>query len=381
MKERIKKFLGSGIRTQCIIFAGLFLLAELLLRLFGWHAGTLIDDFKVQAHPVYKARFVSDGSGINHILGADTTLLMRGTVINRQGFRGSFDYTPQAVDSLRRQGKKTVMLIGDSYVEGCCADMMRNSFGDLLSVNSGYQVLNFGVAGTDPLQYKLIAKEYSGLLRPDRVVIVIYFGNDVLSFKRTPTPGIPLTFPFENNKWLFDVAPNHLSGKMNYTFKSAGEAYAFYLDHYTLHGANRNAFEKAIACSVILSKIYLLAGHKIANWRWLRKNPGLREVDGMAMTHHIIKDIAAYLDAQAIRYLFVGIPEPADVKNGADLKKKYARVFGDLPWYVPENLLPEDYDGSSMANHFNNSGHKKYAVFLERLLKQTESAGTHLKHE
>jgi hypothetical protein len=366
-KERIHRF-----KIQALIFFGLFILVEIGMRILGLESGSLLDDFEVEDNPVYIQRFYNDEKGIDHIFPADTTVLMKGTVVNRQGFRGSMDYTRRTVDSLRRNtGRETVMFIGDSYTEGCCADNVKNSFPDLLERSGVCNVLNFGVAAADPLQYQLVAEKYVKALKPDRVVIVVYFGNDILYYNRVATPGVPLTYPFKNNKWLYAVAPNHLSGKLNYVLKTPIEAYNFYRDHYTLGGENRNVVEKALGYSVILSKIYLLMEHKLAKRAWEKKNAGVH-IDGNEITHRYLQGAVNACDSAGVPYLFLGIPAPMEANEGEKLKEKYAIVFKNIEWYVPYNLTLKDYDGTSVANHFNNDGHRKYAAFIRELLKEKE---------
>ncbi|MCC6371088.1 MAG: SGNH/GDSL hydrolase family protein [Bacteroidia bacterium] len=358
----MKKF-----KVQFIIFLVLFLLAEIVLRVMGMKSGTLIDDFGIEDHPQYMKRFVSDEMGINHIYPNAETLML-GTVINEQGFRGKFDYTKASVDSIRKYtGRKIVMIVGDSYVEGCCADTMKNSFPDLLANGPRYEVLNFGVSGTDPIQYDLIVKKYAKELRPDIVLVVVYFGNDFLTYDRKPTPGTPLTFPFKKNKWIYAIATNHLSKEVNYAFKTSDEAYDFYMQHYTLRGKDRNWFQKTISHSVIISKLYLFAEHKIKKYEWDKIAPTTL-VDVNEITHKRFKSIQKECDSLSIPCVFAGIPMPTEGTEGSALKTKYKNFFQEVPYNVPTNFSEKDYDGTDMANHFNNNGHKKYAEFLLNLL-------------
>ncbi len=367
--EKVPKTFRQRLKIQLTVFFVLFILAEIVLRLFGMKAGTLMDDFKVEDNPVYVARFESDEMGINHII-PKKEMLIWGSVINKQGFRGKIDYTPEVMDSLRKSSsKQIIMLIGDSYVEGCCPDSVQNSFGDILNRDGRFNILNFGVAGTDPVQYELVVKKYLDNLKPDKVVICVYFGNDILSFVRTPTPGIPLHFPFRNNKWIFELAPNDLSGKLSYNFHSADEAYNFYVDHYTLKGKSRNLFEKLISYSVILSKVYLTGEHTLAKRRWQKSHPGYT-VDANEIAYKNLKSIETVCKDQNIPCLFVGIPAPFESEEGDKLKTKYAIVFKDISWFVPTTITKKDYDGPNLGNHFNNAGHQKYADFLTKLLKE-----------
>lgn len=356
-------------KTQLKIFVVLLLLVEIILRLFGMKAGTLLDEFKIEDKPVYVPRFKSDEAGINYIA-LKKDLLITGSVINNEGFRSRIDYTPSAIDSIRLQAKKeVVMIIGDSFVEGCCPDSVYHSFPDIINRTPEFGVLNFGVAGTDILQYRLVAKKYIPRIKPDKVVVVVYFGNDILSFERVPTPGVPICFSFRDNKWIYQVAPNHLSGKLNYSFKTADEAYGFYLEHYTLRGDNRNLFEKTLGYSVIFSKIYLYVEHRLARRSWEKKNPGLK-VDVDLITYSGLSKIKRFCDSLNQPCIFVGIPAPLEASEGRALKEKYKNLFRDIEWFVPDNLTKKDYDGNDVSNHLNNEGHRKYAEFLNAILKR-----------
>ena len=359
--------INSKIKIQLLIFLALFLLAEIALRFFGLRPGTLVDDFKIEAQPEYQQRFYSDETGVNHIF-PKAENLMKGSVINAQGFRSSFPFTTHAMDSLRKETKeKIIMVVGDSFVEGCCPDSVSESFPDILNRDSKYCVLNFGVAGTDPLQYELVIKKYIKNLQPDRVVVVLYFGNDVMNQNRMPSPGIPLTYPFKNNKWLYSVAPNHLSGKVNHVFKTPMEAYDFYLNHYTLLGQERNSVEKIFSYSVLFSKLYLFMEHKVAKWKW-EKQHVKQHLDVASITPRILQKIEFDCREANVPCLFVGIPAPKEAKNLKKFRKKYSSILETFRCKVPENIKPDDYDGKLISNHFNNQGHLKYAKFLKELL-------------
>ncbi len=362
LKKNNKKF-----KTQLLILLLLFVLLEIILRIFGMRAGTLIDDFKVQDHPVYEPRFYADENGINYLV-KDAKNLMLGTVVNEQGFRSKINYTPQTIDSIRKAtNKKIIMIIGDSFVEGCCADTVTNSFPDLINREDSYIVLNMGISGTDPLQYKLVAKKFIPLLKPDLVITAFYFGNDILTLKRIPEPNVPLTFPFKNNKWIFSISPNHLTGKLNYNFKSAQEAYLFYVNNYTLHGNNRNWFEKTIKYSVCFSKIYLAIQHKWLQRKWAKNYRGYT-INANDIAYNHLNELKTECIKDSTKYMFVGIPAPTEATE--NLKEKYKTVFNEIEWYSPTNLTKHDYDGMQLSNHLNNEGHKKYADFLIKLIDE-----------
>jgi hypothetical protein len=355
------------LKTQVLIFIGLFILVEIILRLFGMKARTLIDDFKIQENPVYEPRFVADEMGINHFY-QNALHLMPGTVLNKEGFRGKFDHTKSTLDSIRKYtSRKIVMIVGDSYVEGCCADSVKNSFTDLVAKGTHYEVLNFGVGATDPLQYQLIVRKYAKELKPDIIVVAFYFGNDIWNCERTPTPYVPISFPFKDNIWIYEVAPSHLSQKLNYCFKTADEAYQFYIDKYTLAGKDRNWIEKTFSYSVICSKLYLHIEQYQSKKLWDSKRI-MCSSDDFEVSHKHLSVIKKVADSLHIRTVLVGIPSPEEAANNENLREKYKTLFRELEWHVPTNLTSKDYDGMTTANHFNNFGHKKYAVFLDSVI-------------
>jgi lysophospholipase L1-like esterase len=366
--EKINKNRRDLLKKQLLVFLMLFFFVEIVLRLFGFKAGTLIDDFKVQDNPQFLKRFAVDELGINKF-STEVDGRMLGTVVNKEGFRSNIEYTKQVIDSIKNTtGKKVVMIIGDSFVEGCCADTVSNSFPDIVNRDKSYLVLNFGISGTDPVQYRLIAQKYIPLLKPDVVVICFYFGNDIFTLVRKPEPYVALTYPFMDNKWIFGIAPNHLSGKLNYNFKTPMEAYNFYVDRYTMCGKNRTWYEKIIKHSVCFSKLYLTIEHYQLKKKWEKQSTKAMVVN---------TDEIAYTDLNAIRevgkqentdIIFVGIPAPYEVDE--DIFKKYSKNLKDIEMFLPTNLATNDYDGMNAANHFNNLGHKKYASFLLDVLKK-----------
>jgi len=358
-----------NVSIQLLVFVGLFSIAEIILRLFGMKAGVLIEDFIVEDHPVYEARFQCDSLGMNTLI-SDAPNLIRGTYINRQGFRSSFDFTPATVDSLRsRAHKKVLMMIGDSYTEGCCPDSLTHSFPDMLNRDKRYAVLNFGVAGTDLLQYALVAEKYAAALKPDLAVIIVYLGNDMPYNPRKVSPGVPICFPFRHNKWINYIAPDHLAGQMDSVLPTPEAAYTFFLDHYTLKGNNRNWFEKSISHSVILSKLYLFTEHFIAQYKWNHSVHGPM-YEPVKNTRNILKRIENACTAAGVPCLFACIPAPVESDEGEGLKKKYGEMLQGVNWLMPYHFTLKDYDGRESFNHFTTEGHAKYADFLKKALDE-----------
>ncbi|OWY26126.1 hypothetical protein C7N43_36400 [Sphingobacteriales bacterium UPWRP_1] len=59
------------------------------------------------------------------------------------------------------------------------------------------------------------------------------------------------------------------------------------------------------------------------------------------------------------------IPDRKQIKPDLQQLNKW---FPDIQFHVPQNLAPEDYFHTPTDGHFNNSGHKKYAQHLLRLI-------------
>ncbi|MCP4699954.1 MAG: SGNH/GDSL hydrolase family protein, partial [Gammaproteobacteria bacterium] len=93
--------------------------------------------------------------------------------INSMGFRG-----PEFLEK-KRTGLKRLLIIGDSMVEGHGCEFT-NTFSYRLGEKGrkhGWEVLNIGVQGANPIYYAANVERYLSL-RPDAVLLVL-FENDV----------------------------------------------------------------------------------------------------------------------------------------------------------------------------------------------------------
>ncbi len=113
---------------------------------------------------------------------------------DRDGFR---------VGSLGRlEGKRRILLLGDSFMEALQVDYEQSLAGLLetrLAARLGETVAvrNTGVGGWDPPQYLMEARREVGREPLDLVLVSVYLGNDVVSrrIERYP-PGPPVDAPF-----------------------------------------------------------------------------------------------------------------------------------------------------------------------------------------
>ena len=144
-----------GIRL--IILFVLLCFIEIGLRISGQIPGVFTLDFVPVEQFKETPYLYSDSLGINRLIDNGETMIYNR---NSDGFRSLFEFDLATIDTYRSEGEKIIFLIGDSYTEGCCPVDYHQSFPDLLSLKDQLRILNFGVGGTDPLQYRLIAEQY-----------------------------------------------------------------------------------------------------------------------------------------------------------------------------------------------------------------------------
>lgn len=350
-------------KKRLIVFTVLFLIAEIGLRFIGYKPGVIEEFYYHRGEVVYDSLLYGDEVGITHAI-RESSLILNGD-INSQGFFSSIEFTPESMEAIRKSGKKIVMLIGDSYTQGCCADNYDVSFAQLINQSGDYEVLNFGIAGADPVQYRLIVEKYAPILKPDLIVVAVYGGNDILEYDRTPKPFIPIAYPIKNGPWLNSEGPVLLTKQGTY-FKNFNEAKAHYFKYFSLWSDRASVFEKMIRYSVILSRPYM-------KWRTRMRFEEVKDQrpskwDHMPYSKENLDALVESALALKIPVQYTLIPSPSDVSSNINLRKKYDFVFGENAYAVPSKLRLEDYDGASDGNHFNNVGHRKYATFLRNLI-------------
>jgi hypothetical protein len=352
---------------RLLVFVVLFIFAEIGLRIAGHRPGVLIRWADIPANAVNDSLLYGDQYGITHYVKGG--YYKPDGVVNDQGFIGTYNYDSATITKIRtKQGKKIVMAIGDSFLDGCCSDSMANSFAGLLSKKNEYAFLNFGIGGADPLQYKLIVEHYAPQLKPDLIVVNFFVGNDIMTYDRTPKPLIPNCYvPVGLGHWLNAEPPYHLAPP-NYVLKDFDTAIEFYHSWYTLKGKKRGRLIKWMGNSVLFSKLYLGIEY---NWKRFKMRKSLYSPPPKPQfSYKHLKFIKDYCDMNNIPYLLVVIPTAGDVIKKVDLKAKYSYVFNELEWSFLADLEKNDYDGVGDGNHFNNRGHKKYADFLNKLVLQ-----------
>ncbi len=351
---------------RLVVFISCLLLAEIGLRILGYKSKVLINWAYMPKHIVNDSVLYGDEYGISHYVKGHH--YKPDAQINEQGFLGDFNYDSTTINNIRKkENKKIVMAIGDSFLDGCCSDSVADSYGGFLSHKKEYAFLNYGVAGSDPLQYKLIVEHFAPEIQPDLIMLNVYLGNDVMSYDRTPKPYIPLCYIPKKGSWLNSEPPFHIA-EPNFVLKDFNTAVDFYQGWYTLRGKTRNPFLRFFSNSILFSKLYLGIEYNVKVWR--RRKTGYRPPKNPPFTYQHIKWIADYCSQHGIKLLIVAIPSPIDLRKKTNLNSTYGFCFNEIPWTTPDMIQKEDYDGKKIGNHFNKKGHRKMAVYLHDLILQ-----------
>lgn len=279
---------------------------------------------------------------------------------NSQGFRG----IPFSSD---HSGSPRVLVIGDSFVYGMSARPYYNSFTDLL-IARGYLVYSAGIPGTDPGQYAAIAAKYIPKLRPDAVIVCFFPGNDLMPFPREPH----LSRPHEHmtNAGLFDSSPEG-------EYLDALCAYDYYLSLITIPQESKLA--KAWSSTVITSLIWgALYSKGMANSRAITAYETGQNVsieDRIRFTRPYLKRIDSICKEHRITLLNTVIPDasPRNLTNDNFVTFDTIvmnKMFSEQHYYLPFNNFHAEIDFPENDYHFNNVGSKKYADFLDTLLRR-----------
>ncbi len=154
-------------------------------------------------------------------------------------------------------------------------------------------------------------------------------------------------------------------------FPTAQQAYD-YVSHekYYLHNPT-GLFERIISQSALLSRLYSL------KFRVMEKMAYEHAVRESSITKNYLKKIDAIGYQYHADVKFVLIPEykEADMDT-AKYKKRYADLLDDDAlknnWLILQNSKADFLDYPD--GHLNNTGHRRYADFLEGYLKQPAMA-------
>lgn len=271
--------------------------------------------------------------------------------VNEDGFRSMKFKKYQS-------GKKKILLIGDSFTFGHEATNLTNSFADIL-LTKGYVVFNCGITFTDPAQYLAVAKKYVPLLQPDVVIINFFMGNDIFYFDRVVGPP---EFYVTNAGYL-DACPNGIY------LGSAKETYDFISSSYHIP-THKNLFNRICAVSSIGTILWnALNNHGLVDATPVKYEQYWKEVDRKKTEtpacNGQMKMIEKICRENGAKFLLVVIPN-TEKSHQLRYPPAVPDLFSNCKYFVP-NVKYEDY--TALGGHYNDSGHKKHAEFLDSLIR------------
>jgi hypothetical protein len=279
---------------------------------------------------------------------------------NAEGFR-SIPFSRSHSGALR------VLVIGDSFVYGMSARPYYNSFTDILLAR-GYLVYSAGIPGTDPAQYAAIAEKYVPMLKPDMVIVCFYPGNDLMPFPREPHAGRP--HEHMTNAGFFESAP--LGNYLN-----AHGAYSYYRCLITIpHNSAHHGFWSSTAITSMAWNILYAYGkveHPGIEVHEAARNVGLE--DRIRFTRPHLQRIDSICMEHGIPLLNAIIPDVLGelIHNDRTVHHDPAlmdSLFIGQRYHFPMGKFHPEKDFPANDYHFNNAGSKKYADFLDTLLRQ-----------
>jgi lysophospholipase L1-like esterase len=336
---------------QTLIAISLFSLVEIFVRHQGYGPGDLRPNWS-NFHPVDSLivhdDFIVDSTGIL-VANSKTTNIP----INSNGFRA-----PEFADM--DTVKHKILLIGDSFTWGLTAQPLDSCFADLLKKMVEGTVINTGIPIADPAQYEAIAHRYIPILHPEKVIVMFYLGNDIMPQPRPTIPDKPFYYYTNAGAMMADDGAVHLN--------SAQDAYDYYTRRkfFLIHPVG--FFEKVIAKSALLSRIYSL------KYRWEEKIEAEQAITDMSVTQKYLYSIVNICKENHCSLQIILIPEIKEADKAlAFFEKRYKGFFADGTLskctYIPEGNTPKNYvpypDG-----HLNNAGHRFYAKKIAEQLIQ-----------
>ena len=336
-----------------------FYLTERSLRLQGYAPGVLIANFKI-VDTVYSInRIYCDSTGLNKY----TSGWYEDRMVNRDGFLSDYNYDTATINRLRK-GKKLVMIIGDSFAHGSVHPYDSCIVPVLQQLDHNLLCLNFGVIGTDPVNYRLIAEQYVPLLKPDAVVVAFCGANDFMPFDRIPTPHIPCFCVGNFNPTgvlMASQIPPNFGSKPNEVFPTLDSMYRFYYHRLYIPGLpNATKADKLFALTRVTSQL------------WWKNHPiNFTFFEGIGAELKPLTVIDSLCQSNQCNFLIAFTPDKKNLlPTVTAYKSQYDTCFKHLAvkTYYPANFTASDYIADDM--HWNYSGNRKFALFVDNLLMQ-----------
>ena len=250
--------------------------------------------------------------------------------------------------------RKRILLLGDSFTWGHSTFNLTNSFANRLLAR-GYQVYNTGISSTDVAQYAGILNRYIGKLKPDMVIVNFCMGNDVDYIGRKLMPYVPVTFHTN--------AGRILSFQAGHQFETKEKAYDNLMRNMLI--PQTTPVNRIMSRTVLSTLIWEFLVHRgIIAHQFIDK---MELTDKLAVNDQL-RDMQHVCDSLGIRFILSSIPEIEQGKlQGAETVNG---LFKGILYHQPQ-VTPKMYFIAD--RHFNNAGHLFYANYLEQLIERQDS--------
>lgn len=254
--------------------------------------------------------------------------------------------------------KKKILVLGDSFAYGNGTTNFTNCFADLL-LAKGYVVYNSAITGTDPEQYRAIAKKYIPVLHPDVVLFNLSTASDMGYCERPVRPLARVSFPTN--------AGNLVACPQGIYFNTAESIYNFIVEQSRI--PEQGAFNTICSKTCITTLVW----KALEKNGWVNKNTPAMENYNKAVAQiaepapvctRIVADIKTVAEKNEARFIYVQVPELTTA--GLKYPKDYKGFSDTIPHFYP----PVDATGyKEPGGHFNDKGHKLYAEYLQKLIE------------
>lgn len=259
----------------------------------------------------------------------------------------------------RVSGKKRVLLLGDSHTWGRNGTPYFNSFADIL-LSRGYLVYNTGIVCADPVQYAAILNTYVDSVQPD-IVVLNFFINDKIPCEHLPTETYHHT-----NAGLISAYPNN-------SYMDAKHAYEFELEASKI--PRTTLLNRIFSTTAITTRIWctMHARGILSSENPLTKKYELLKTPDKVhpASHKYLAQVFSLCKQRNISCITSAIP---NIYTYSDRYPQvgFEQVFDTIPFFEITTLTSDDYSTDPSDDHLNNSGHKKYADFLQHLIDSVE---------
>ncbi len=259
----------------------------------------------------------------------------------------------------RINGKKRILLLGDSHTWGRNGNPCFNSFADIL-LSRGYLVYNTGIVSTDPVQYLTVLKRYVDSIQP-HLVILNFFVNDKMAFHHSPSETYHHT-----NAGLLSAYPHNV-------YLNAQQAYNCELEDSKV--PLTSTFNRFCSTTALGTRL----------WCFVQKQGWVSSENSITMSGckegapdapfpvslTYIQQAREVCHTRGVNFVVSTVPNIYTYSDRYP-SVSFERLFDSIPFYQIKSLTPDDYSTQNFDDHLNNSGHLKYANFIQELIGKSD---------